>query len=144
MEKYDITIIGGGILGTTISYWLSVLYDAKICVIEKEDKVAKHTSTRNTGVVHSPFYLDPKKRRISAISSLISHDLWEVLAKKKNLPWFEVGTIEVALEDEQHKTLEKYVRWSSENGIPEEQIKLLDSDELKEKEPNLEAPAGLF
>ena len=99
MKKYDIAIIGGGILGTTISYWLSTLYDIKICVIEKETDVAKHTSTRNTGVVHSPFYLDPEKRRISAISSLVSHDLWETMAKEKQLPWFEVGSIEVALEE---------------------------------------------
>ena len=96
MSRYDVAIIGAGILGTSISYWLSTLYDLKVCVIEKEDNVAKHTSSRNTGVVHSPFYLDPKKRKISAVSSLISHDLWETFAKKKSLPWFEVGTIEVA------------------------------------------------
>jgi len=144
MAKFDVAIIGGGILGTTISYWISNLYDLKICVIEKENGVAKHTSRRNTGVVHSPFYLDPKKRRISALSSLISHDLWETLAKEKNLPWFPVGTIEVAIEEEQHKTLEKYVKWSSQNGIPEEQIQLLDSKELTKKEPNLSAHSGLF
>jgi len=144
MAKFDVVIIGGGILGTTISYWISNLYDLKICVIEKEDGVAKHTSRRNTGVVHSPFYLDPKKRRMSALSSLISHDLWETLAKEKNLPWFPVGTIEVAIKEEQHKTLEKYVKWSSQNGIPEEQIQLLDSKELTKKEPNLSAHSGLF
>ncbi|HSG74200.1 MAG TPA: FAD-dependent oxidoreductase, partial [Nitrosopumilaceae archaeon] len=144
MSKFDIVIIGAGILGTTISYWLSALYDIKVSVVEKESDVAKHTSSRNTGVVHSPFYLDPKKRRTSAISSLISHDLWEILAKKKNLPWYEVGTIEVALEEYQHKTLEKYMKWSAENGIPEEQVELLDSNELTKKEPNLKAPSGLF
>ncbi len=105
MEKFDVAIIGGGILGTTISYWLSTLYDIKVCVLEKENHVAQHTSSRNTGVVHSPFYLDPKKRKTSAFSSLISHDLWEILAKKKNLPWSEVGTIELAIEEEQHKTV---------------------------------------
>jgi L-2-hydroxyglutarate oxidase len=144
MEKYDIAIIGGGILGTTISYWLSTLYDIKVCVIEKENTVAKHTSSRNTGVVHAPFYLDPKKRKVSAISSLISHDLWEILAKKKNLPWSEVGTIEVAIEEQQHKTLEKYLKWGTENGIPEGQLELLDSKELTKKEPNLKAYSGLF
>ena len=144
MEKYDIAIIGGGILGTTISYWLSTLYDIKICVIEKESTVAKHTSSRNTGVVHAPFYLDPKKRKVSAISSLISHDLWEILAKKKNLPWSEVGTIEVAIKEQQHKTLEKYLKWGAENGIPEGQLELLDSKELTKKEPNLKAYSGLF
>jgi len=144
LSKFDLAIIGAGILGTTISYWLSTLYDIKICVIEKEKQVAMHTSSRNTGVVHSPFYLDPKKRKSSAISSLISHDLWETLAKKKNLPWFEVGTIEIALDEDQHKTLEKYVKWSSENGIPEDQVELLDSKELAKKEPNLEAHSGLY
>ncbi len=144
MDKCDIAIIGGGILGTTISYWLSTQYDIKTCVIEKEDGVAKHTSSRNTGVVHGPFYLDPKKRRTSAISSLISYDLWKILAKKKNVPWSEVGTIEVATEEPQHKTLEKYLKWGTQNGIPEEQLELLDSKGLTKKEPNLKAYSGLF
>ena len=144
MEKYDIAIIGGGILGTTISYWLSTLYDINVCVIEKENAVAKHTSSRNTGVVHAPFYLDPIKRKKSAISSLISYDLWAVLAKKKNLPWSEVGTIEVAIEESQHKTLEKYLKWGEKNGIPDEQLELLDSKELTKKEPNLKAYSGLY
>jgi len=144
MEKYDIAIIGGGILGTTISYWLSTLYDIKVCVIEKENEVAKHTSSRNTGVVHAPFYLDPIKRKKSAASSLISRDLWEILAKKKNLPWSEVGTIEVAIEESQHKTLKKYLKWGEKNGIPDEQLELLDSKELTKKEPNLKAYSGLY
>ncbi len=144
MQKYDVAIIGGGILGTSISYWLSTLYDLKICVIEKESSVAQHTSKRNTGVVHSPFYLDPKKRRTSAITSLISHDLWANLANERNLPWFEVGTIEVALDESQHKTLEKYLNWSAQNGIPDEQVKLLDSKDLTKKEPNLTAYSGLY
>ena len=53
MEKYDIAIIGGGILGNTISYWLSTLYDLKICVIEKEPDVALHSSTRNSCLLYT-------------------------------------------------------------------------------------------
>ena len=144
MEKFDVAIIGGGILGTAISYWISLLYDIRVCVIEKESNVARHTSSRNTGVVHSPFYLDPTKRKKSALTSLVSHDLWESLAKKKNLPWLEVGTIEVALNESQHHTLEKYLKWSAKNGIPEEQTALLDNKELTKKEPNLKAYSGLY
>ena len=144
LRNFDVAIIGGGILGATISYWISTLYDIKTCVIEKEDAVARHTSSRNTGVVHGPFYLDPKKRKISATSSLISYDLWKILAKKKNLPWSEVGTIEVAIEEPQHKTLEKYLKWGFQNGIPEEQLELLNSKDLIKKEPKLKAYSGLF
>ena len=63
MKKYDVAIIGGGILGTTISYWLSALYDLKICIVEKESDVALHSSTRNSGVIHYPFYLNPKQKK---------------------------------------------------------------------------------
>ena len=144
VTKYDIAIIGGGILGTAISFWISSMYNAKVCVIEKEDSVARHTSSLNTGVVHSPFYLDPKKRRISAVSSLLSRDLWKVVAKKNNIPWLEVGTVEIALDGSQHRTLEKYMKWASQNGIPEEEISLLSSEDLAKKEPNLTAHSGIF
>lgn len=144
LDKYDVAIIGGGILGTTISYWLSTLYDSKICVVEKESDVAQHTSKRNTGVIHSPFYLDPEKRKTSAISSFVSHDLWESFAKYKNVPWLPVGTIEVALDEQQHHTLEKYLKWSEKNGIPESEISLLDKTQLQKIEPNVNAYSGLF
>ena len=104
MKNFDIAIIGGGILGTTISYWISNLYDSSVCVIDKESTVAQHTSGRNTGVVHTPFYLNPEKKKIFAKSAHSSHDLWKTLAKNTMSPWDEIGTIEVALNETQHTT----------------------------------------
>ena len=117
MKNFDIAIIGGGVLGTCISYWISNLYDLNVCVIDKESDVAKHTSGRNTGVVHTPFYLHPYKKKIFAKSAYLSHELWKKLAKDTNTPWNEVGTIEIALDEKQHKTLEKYQKWGIENGV---------------------------
>ena len=109
MKKFDIAIIGGGILGTSISYWISSMFDYSVCVIEKESSVAQHTSGRNTGVVHTPFYLDPEKKKIFAKTANISYDMWKKLAKKGNSSidniWKQVGTIEIALNEKQHKTL---------------------------------------
>lgn len=144
MKKFDIAIIGGGILGTSISYWLSILYDLNICVIEKESKVAMHTSSRNTGVVHSPFYMDPTKRKALSKSALLSRELWKTLASKYDLPWKETGTIEVALDSQQNKVLEKYLKWGVENGIPENELSLLNSSEISKKEPNLQCHSGLY
>ena len=144
MKKFDIAIIGGGILGTTISYWISNLYDSSVCVIEKESNVAKHTSGRNTGVVHTPFYLNPETKKIFAKSAHISHELWETLAKNTVSPWNEIGTIEVALNEIQHKTLEKYQKWGINNGVSEDNLLLLDSNELKQKEKNIECHSGLL
>ncbi len=144
MEKYDVVIIGGGILGTTISYWLSVLYDLKICVIEKEKDVAMHTSSRNTGLVHSPFHLDPIKKKVLARCAFLGRNWWEILAKKKNLPWKEVGKLEVALDESQHKTLEKFVNWGVENGMSENDLEIMDSKQVSEKEPNVKCYSAIF
>ncbi len=89
MTKYDVAIIGGGILGGCISYWISALYDLKICVIEKEHQVAMHASSRNTAVVHSPFYLNPETKGALAKSAIISYPMWESLAKDRNVPWLK-------------------------------------------------------
>jgi len=144
MQKYDIAIIGGGILGTTISYWLSTLYDLKICVIEKEHDVALHSSTRNSGVIHYPFYLNSKQKKNFAKAAYLSHEMWKKLAHEKKIPWVQGGTIEIALDEEQHKTLERYMILGKENGLTEEDISILDSNELKQKEPNLTCYSGLY
>jgi len=143
VTKYDVAIIGGGILGTTISYWISNLYDIKTCVIEKESDVAMHASSRNTAVIHSPFYLDPQKKKILAKSSIISYRMWKELAKERNLPWKNVGKLMVALDEGQHKTLEKYMKWGVQNEIPQEDLELLVGNEVSKKEPNVRCYSAL-
>lgn len=143
MEKYDIAIIGGGLLGTSISYWISNLYDAKVVVIEKESDVGMHTSSRNTGVVHSPFYLNPDKKAKLAKTAFLSHEMWKTFAEKKGLPWNMVGTMEVALDEVQHKTLEKYMNWGPRNGMSEKNIELLSSGDVMQREPNIRCHSAI-
>lgn len=144
LQKFDIAIIGGGILGTTLSYWISALTDKRVCVVEKESQVALHASSRNTGVVHSPFYLDPQKKKKIAKAALLSHDLWYDYAKQHNIPWKDTGTIEIALDESQHHTLEKYLKWGQQNGIAENDLKLLNSNQVKQKEPNVKCHSGIY
>ena len=144
MTKYDIAIIGGGVLGNTISYWLSILYDLKVCVIDKEHDVAIHASTRNSGVIHYPFYLNSKVKKNFARAAFLSHDMWKILAEENKIPWIQGGTIEIALDESQHKTLEKYMVWGKENGLTEEEISILDHNEIKQKEPNVDCFSGLY
>ncbi|QLH08438.1 FAD-dependent oxidoreductase [Candidatus Nitrosotenuis sp. DW1] len=144
MNKYDVGIIGGGILGTSISYWLSTVSNLKTCVIEKESGVAQHASGRNTGVIHSPFYLDPQKKKTIARAAMVSRDLWKEFSISRNIPWNECGTLEVALDESQHKTLEKYLKWGVQNGIPEDALELMDSSEVSKKEPNVQCNSGIY
>ena len=144
MSRYDIAIVGGGILGTSISYWISTLYDANICVIEKESNVAMHASSRNTGVIHSPFYLNPNTKKVLAKSALISYNMWKDLAKKATIPWNKTGVLEIALDEKQHKTLEEYMNWGDKNGIPSEDLHLLEGTQVSTIEPNVECHSAIF
>ncbi len=144
MSKYDVTIIGGGILGTTISYWISALYDLKICVIEKESDVAVHASSRNTAVVHSPFYLDPKTKKVFAKSAIISYEMWEKLAKERHIPWLKTGVFELGFNDDHYKTLQEFMRWGKTNGIPDSDLELLDGKEVSKREQNVKCHSAIF
>src|SRR5205823_4622612 len=108
MEPWDVTIVGGGVLGTSIAYWLAQRYEGRIAVLEKEVDVAAHTSRRNTGVVHRPFYLDPVSRKVFARCAQVAYGMWKVYAASRGLPWLEISTFEVALREEDYGRLEKY------------------------------------
>ena len=91
-HNFDIAIIGGGILGTSLSYFLSSLNKSKkIAVIEQAHSVAFHTSGRNTGKVHAPYLYNPEKKKLFAKSAFHGYDMWKEYARLKDLPFKEDG-----------------------------------------------------
>lgn len=142
---FDIVIIGGGILGTTLAYQLSkITTGAKIVVLEKENDVAQHTSGRNTGVLHRPFYLDPVKKGKFARCAQESYGFWKEYAAKKSLPWKEVGTLEVALDAQGFERLKKYKQWSLQNGMADKEVRLLTVEEARAIEPSVRCIGALL
>src|SRR5256712_571577 len=136
MEPWDVTIVGGGILGTSFAYWLANGYDGRIAVVEKEPQVAAHTSRRNAGGVHRPFYLDPVGRRVFARSSQAAYGMWKAFAAQRGLPWSPVGTFEVATRPEQLSHLEKYRTWGLANGMGDDERALLTAEDVRRLEPH--------
>ena len=57
MKKFDIAIIGGGIIGLATAMRLAQGFpDRKVIVLEKEDDVALHQTGHNSGVIHAGIY----------------------------------------------------------------------------------------
>ncbi|HEY7588183.1 MAG TPA: FAD-dependent oxidoreductase [Thermoplasmata archaeon] len=144
MEPWDVTIVGGGVLGTSLAYWLASRYEGRIAVLERERRVAQHTSKRNTGVVHRPFYLDPVNRRVFARCSQAAYGMWKAYAADRGLPWNPVTTFEVATEPWMVERLEKYVHWGQENGMGPEEIELLTPQEVRRHEPNVSCHGAVW
>ncbi len=144
-DNFDIIIIGGGILGTSLSYFLSFLNKSKkIAVIEQEHNVAHHTSGRNTGKVHAPYLYNPEKKKLFANAAFHGYEMWKEYSKLRNLPFKEDGVIEVALEEKDIKVLEKYLKWGKQNGLEEKDIELMNKTELKKVEPEIKCEAALY
>ena len=144
-NKFDLVIIGGGILGTSLSYFLSFLNKSKkIAVIEQENNVAQHTSGRNTGKVHSPYLYNPEKKKLFANAAFHGYEMWKEYSKLQNVPFKEDGVIEVALDEKGIKVLEKYLKWGKQNGLEEKDIELMDKSELKKIEPEIKCESALY
>jgi len=144
MEPWDVTIVGGGILGTSIGYWLARRYAGRIAVVERETQVAVHTSHRNTGVIHRPFYLDPVKRRVFARSSQAAYGMWKTYAADRGLPWTPVSTLEVATSEAQVSVLETYHKWGQENGMAPAELSVLSPEEVREVEPHVDCHGAIW
>ena len=137
-------IIGGGILGTSISYFLSFLNKSKkIAVIEQAHNVAFHTSGRNTGKVHAPYLYNPEKKKLFAKAAFHGYEMWKKYVKLRNLPFKEDGVLEVAIDQKSISVLEKYLKWGKQNGLNDNDIKLMSNEELKIIEPEIKGQAAL-
>ncbi|HEY7228372.1 MAG TPA: FAD-dependent oxidoreductase [Nitrososphaeraceae archaeon] len=142
-DSYDITIIGGGILGCAIAYFLSTVTDSSIIVIEQERKVGLHTSSRNTGKVHAPFYYSPDRKSSTATYALKGFDMIKTYCALHKLPFKEDGVIEIAISDNEIDVLHKHVQWACKNGLKKEDVRFLNKDEMLELEPNLKCESAI-
>ena len=143
-HNFDLVIIGGGILGTSLSFFLSDLNKSKqIAVIEQASNVAFHTSGRNTGKVHAPYLYNPEKKKMFAKAAFHGYDMWKTYAKLKGLPFKEDGVIEISKDEKGTEVLEKYLKWAIKNGLQENEIELLTKIELKKIEPEIKCDNAL-
>jgi glycerol-3-phosphate dehydrogenase len=63
MKKYDVVIIGGGIIGASIAYELSQ-YKLNISLLEANPIFADETTRGNSGIIHGGF--DAETHKIEA------------------------------------------------------------------------------
>ena len=143
-HETDVLIVGAGVLGVTLAYWVASLYDCDVTLVDQAQTAGAHTSSRNTGVIHRPFYLDPDKKKLFARTSLVSHGMWERLAGGAGLPWRPVGTFNVAVEDHEVPTLDRYLEWGLRNGMEEGELEILGGREVRNVEPEVRCRAALL
>ncbi|HEX2614401.1 MAG TPA: FAD-dependent oxidoreductase [Nitrososphaera sp.] len=146
MTDYKVAVIGGGVLGTSIAYFLSAHArdPESVALVEQEKNIASHTSSRNTGKVHAPFLYDPMKKKTFAKAATLGYEMWHKYSEHKSLPFKRDGVLEVAVDDKGIDRLEKYMKWGEANGLTKTELKLLDKAEAEKMEPNVRCASAIY
>jgi L-2-hydroxyglutarate oxidase len=141
-----VAIIGGGVLGTSIAYFLSAhARDSEsVVLVEQEKNIAQHTSGRNTGKVHAPFLYDPARKKTFAKAASLGYEMWQKYSDLKGLPFKRDGVLEVALDDRGIGRLQKYMEWGEANGLAKSELQLLDKSEVAKMEPNVRCSSAIY
>jgi L-2-hydroxyglutarate oxidase len=140
-KKFDIAIVGGGIVGLATAYKLQTKYPAKsIVVLEKEDALAKHQTGRNSGVIHSGLYYKPGSYR--ARNCVNGRKQIVAFAKEHGVKHDVCGKIVVATDESELGRLDGILERGKQNGL--EGLKILDAAEIKAIEPYVEGIKALW
>ncbi len=138
---YDIVVVGGGVVGGLILRELSA-YEAKICLLEKEEDVATGSSKANSGIVHAGF--DAKEGTNKAKFNVLGSEMMPKVTSDLGVKFKNNGSLVVAFSDEDMQTVQSLYERGINNGV--KGLEVIGRDELVALEPNIsdEAVGALY
>jgi L-2-hydroxyglutarate oxidase len=139
--KFDIAVIGGGIVGAATFYKLQKRFPEKsLVLIEKEDKLASHQTGNNSGVIHSGLYYTPgSKKATNCVKG--RHELVK-FAKDYKVNHDVCGKVVVATNEKELGFLDKIYRNGIENKT--EGLEKINLDQIKQIEPEVNGISGIW
>ncbi|MGB0166668.1 MAG: L-2-hydroxyglutarate oxidase [Luteibaculum sp.] len=139
-ENFNVSIVGGGIVGAATFYKLAIRYpNLKIALIEKEDVLAAHQTGNNSGVIHSGLYYKPGSQK--ALHCVAGRRELVDFAKTFGVKHDVCGKVVVAAEERELPFLDKIFETGLQNEI--EGIEKITGDQVREIEPFCTGIAGI-
>ncbi len=139
-KRYDIVLIGGGIVGVSAAWQLKQRYpDAKLLLVEKEAFLAKHQTGHNSGVIHAGVYYQPGSLKADFCRRGAAQTV--EFCRQHGLPFERCGKLLVATDDVEMNRMEALEQRCSQNGID---TRRMGEKELKKEEPNIAGKGALF
>jgi L-2-hydroxyglutarate oxidase LhgO len=140
-DRYDVAIVGGGIVGLATAYCLTETRpDLRIAILEKEHELATHQSGHNSGVLHAGLYYQPgslKARLCREGKAAV-----EAFAESHGIPFERCGKLVVALEESELPRLAELHERAVANGVP--RLEDVGPERIRELEPHATGIRGLW
>jgi L-2-hydroxyglutarate oxidase len=132
-SRYGVIIVGGGIVGLSVALEITQRFPRlRTLLLEKEDRVAKHQSSHNSGVIHSGIYYKPgslkAKLCVAGAAAMVE------FCREHCIPHSICGKVIMATRPEELQSLEELRRRGEANGVAG--ARLIGSAELRELEPS--------
>lgn len=115
-KQYDFCVVGAGLIGLATARAISLELDgASILVLDKEDRVAGHQSSHNSGVVHSGLYYKPGS--LKARLCVEGRDSVYEICTAEGIPVKRSGKLVIATDPEEIPALDELERRGRANGL---------------------------
>lgn len=139
LEKANIVIIGGGVVGLAIAAEMSKDNDG-VFVFEKNKRLGQEASSHNSGVIHSGIHYP--KNSLKAKLCVTGNKMIYDLCTKREIPYKKLGKLTVANGEIELKEIELLRRQGEENGV--DGLEVLDQEGVRKIEPGIRAEQALF
>ena len=142
MDKFEICIVGAGVIGLSIAYELSKRSKEdcnKIVILERESSFGQHTSSRNSEVIHAGIYY--ATGTLKAQLCLSGKELLYQHCKNFNIGHKRIEKLIVAQDNEENDLQAIRIK-AEENGLDD--LRWVDASELRQMEPAVRAQSALL
>ncbi|MEO8276645.1 MAG: L-2-hydroxyglutarate oxidase [Thermoanaerobaculia bacterium] len=140
MRTFDVTVVGGGIVGLATARALAVEHGVRCLVVEAEDRLAVHQTGHNSGVIHSGLYYKPGSLKAELCAE--GREAMFALAAAHGIRHERCGKVVIAIAESELPRLDELERRGKANGLAG--IERLDAAGLRAHEPHAAGIAGLF
>lgn len=138
--KYDLCVIGGGIVGlATALKLLEMRPGAGLLLLDKEARVGMHQSGHNSGVIHAGIYYKPGSNKATYCRA--GSTALRAFCSEHRIPFELCGKLIVATNSTEEQRIEALFERATANGL---NLGRIGRAELKEREPNIAGTAALL
>ena len=134
----DIVILGGGMVGSSLAHQINERHpDLSIAVIDKEPELSRHSSGRNSGVLHAGIYYPPGTLKAQVcVQGARRLRSW---CESEGLPVLACGKVITPQNEKLDQQLELLMERGRANGA---EVRLIDHQEFQRRVPDGRSSTG--